>query len=439
MVSIVQSSRDTRATVLYNEQKLTEKKAVFLGAFNYWQEDAELTLNDKLHRLRDLTTLNERSHAHTIHFSLNYHPGQQLEDRKMRQLAREFLREVDFGDQPALVYRHLDAGHPHAHIVTVNIRPDGSRIPNDKRAPHYLQKVCSELEQRHGLIPAGMHTAINHLREEQQYAQRLEYGKTPTKTGIQTVLAHVLPNFNYTSIEGLNAVLSLYHVQADRGSEYGRMYQSRGLYYRMIDERGVKVGAPIKASSLENKPTLDYLDKKCLSNQLTRQQYMKRMQDKVTIATSIGNPASLQTWKEDLSREGVEVVTMRTPVRRKHSPIGEERRENAGPRPEFDGHGFYYVDVRRRVVLRDTDLGSEFTAESILRKTGLDTQLERLALNRKLELQPNQRSLLERSDPDPQQKLRLLIDLSRQHDRIVAARPSRQEELRHQHRQRLGG
>ncbi len=437
MVSIVKSSRDTRSTVLYNEQKLTEKKAVFLGAFNYWQENADLTLNDKLHRLRDLTSRNERSQAHTIHFSLNYHPAQQLEDRKMRQLAREFLREVEFGDQPALVYRHLDAGHPHAHIVTVNIRPDGSRIDNDKRAPHYLQKVCSELEKRHDLMPAGMHIAINHMCEEQQYAQRLEYGKTPTKTGIETVLAHVLPNFNYTTIEELNAVLSLYRVQADRGSEYGRMYQSKGLYYRMIDERGVKIGAPIKASSLENKPTLDYLEKKCLANQLARQQYLKRMQDKVAIATSIGNQASLQTWKEDLSRDGVEVVTLRTPIRRKHAPIGEERPENTSPRPEFDGHGFYYVDVKRRAVLRDTDLGPEYTAESILRKTGIDSQLQRLAFRRKLELQPNQRSLLEQSNPDPQQKLRLHLELSRQYDRIVAARLDRQEELRLHHRQHL--
>jgi hypothetical protein len=215
------------------------------------------------------------------------------------------------------------------------------------------------------------------------------------------------------------------------------MYQSRGLYYRMINERGVKIGAPIKASSLDNKPTLDYLEQRYLANQLTRQQHLKRVQDKVTIATSIGNTASLQTWKEDLSRDGVEVVTLRMPVRRKHAPIGEGHPEYAGPRPQFDGHGFYYVDFKRRAVLRDTDLGPEYTAESILRKTGLDKQLHRLALNHKLELQPGQRSLLERPDPDPQQKLRLLLELSHQHNVIVTARLDRQEELRPQHRQRL--
>lgn len=437
MVSIVESSHSTRNTVLYNEEKLEHNKAIFLGAFNYWQEDSQLTMDDKLQRLRDLTELNERSQAKTIHFSVNFHPDEQLEDRKMRQIAREFLQKIDFGDQPALVYRHLDAGHPHAHIVTVNIRPDGSRIDNDKRSPHYLQNVCAELAQRHRLMPAGMHTAVNHRREEKEYALRLEYGKTPTKTGIETVLAHVLPKFNYTTLEKLNAVLKLYNVQADRGSEYGQMYQSRGLYYRMIDEKGVKVGAPIKASSLENKPTLDYLESLYLDNRLTRRQYIERIQNKVAISLVMSNTSSLGTWRKTLIRESVEVVIPRIPLKRKHAPEGEERSEKPAIQPPFDGHGFYYVDFGCRAVFRDTDLGANYTAESILRKTGIDKQLESLALNRQLELQPKQRTMLERADADPQQKVRLLLDLSQQHDQIVANRLAQERELRQRHRPRL--
>jgi hypothetical protein len=43
---------------------------------------------------------------------MNYHPAEQMEDRKMRQLAREFLQKLDFGEQPALVYRHLTRAIP---------------------------------------------------------------------------------------------------------------------------------------------------------------------------------------------------------------------------------------------------------------------------------------------------------------------------------------
>src|ERR1700759_3624635 len=102
MVSIVKSSQDVRRTVLYNEQKVTEDKALFLGAFNYWQDDARLTLEDKLQRFDDLGMLNERSRAHTIHISLNFHPDDQLTDKKMRQIAAAFMEKIGFSEQPWL-------------------------------------------------------------------------------------------------------------------------------------------------------------------------------------------------------------------------------------------------------------------------------------------------------------------------------------------------
>lgn len=423
MISIVESSRDTRSTLLYNEQKLEENKAIFLGAFNYWQEDHELTFDAKLTRLRDLTALNERSQAKTIHFSLNYDPADQLEDRKMRSLAREFLQKIDFGDQPALVYRHLDAGHPHSHIVTVNIRSDGSRIDNNKRAPHYMQKICAELERKHGLKQSGMHGALTHWQKERRPALRLEYGKGPTKPGIQRVLDYVLPAYNYTNLEELNAVLGLYRVQADRGSEFGLMYKSGGLYYRMLDNEGVKIGAPVKASAFQDRPTLATLEQKFDLNRLSRDHHLEHLQKKVDISLCFGDTSSVSTWRQSLRQDGVEVVIPRIPTRRKHTPPGEEA---ASPTlaPPFDGHGFYYVDFNRKIACRDTALGSGYSAESILRRTDLDKKILRLAQDPNVELKPRQ-------------KLHLLLDLSKQHNDIIAAKQNRQEDLRLQNRQRL--
>src|SRR5580692_11544606 len=113
MVAMSEPSRDARQTLLYNEQKLEQGQARFLGAFNYWQEDDQLTFDDKLHRLQKQMVLNERSQAKIVHLSLNFHPDDQLTDKMMRRIAAEFMQKIDFADQPVLVYRHLDAGHPH--------------------------------------------------------------------------------------------------------------------------------------------------------------------------------------------------------------------------------------------------------------------------------------------------------------------------------------
>lgn len=434
MVAIVESSGDTRRTLLYNEEKLTEGKALFLGAFNYWQEDAQLTFDDKLARLRDLAVLNERVQQHTTHFSLNFHPDDQLPDKKMRQIAQEFLHNVDLGDQPALVYRHIDAGHPHIHIVTTNIRPDGSRIVNDKRDPHYMQKICAQLDQRHQLIPVV-------TRQHQSLISspsRLEYGKSPTKTGITGVLDHVLDKFAYTSLDELNAVLSLYRVRADRGSEYGQMYRSKGLYYRMIDEKGVKIGAPIKASSFPQRPTLEYLEQKYEAHRPIKQQHMQTVRTWVDWSLRGDDPSSLAEWRQVLQRDKIQVVTPRVPVPRRQKGSSSDEIPIISPAPRIhDGHGFFYINFSNYTVYRDTDLGPNYTAAAILQRTRLEENIQTLAMNRQLTLTPKEQSLIRQPDPDPTQKLHLLLRLSAQNDHLQTMRESESLDLRQTQRHRI--
>jgi hypothetical protein len=56
-------------------------------------------------------------------------------------------------------------------------------------------------------------------------AQRVNYGKSPTKRGIVNVLDAVLPKYKYVSLAELNAVLKLYNLTADRGKEEGIIFR----------------------------------------------------------------------------------------------------------------------------------------------------------------------------------------------------------------------
>jgi hypothetical protein len=429
MLARPEATRDTRLTLLYNEEKLAEEKALFLGAFNYWQEDNELTFEDKLQRFRDLSVLNERSLAQTIHISLNFHPDDELRltDKNMRKVAVEFMKAISFENQPWLLYRHLDAGHPHCHIVTINIRPDGNRIENDLRSTPSLARICAGLEEKYDLTPAGETDWQRRLRPDLSHrpptappldsfgrpagAQRLTYGEFPTKTGITRVLDHVLENYNYTSLDHLNALLSLYHVRADRGSEHGRMYHNRGLYYRMIDDRGKKIGAPIKASSFPQRPILNYLEEKFEKNLLVRQQDLEqRLESRVRteIDWTLVNykPPSLQTLIKDLQKESITLVL-----------------------PDKPGQGFFYVDFSNNAVHRDTDLGPQYTASAILQRTGLDRELEIFALQHVQILKPKDRSLLDPPNADPDKKLHLFLQLSDRHAQWAEHQQQQQQAL----------
>ena len=425
---MTEPSRDARQTLLYNEQKLEQGQARFLGAFNYWQDDNQLTFETKLERLRHQMVLNERSQAKTVHLSLNFHPVDELTDTKMRQIAAELMPKIDFADQPALVYRHLDAGHPHMHIVTTNIRPDGSRIKNDLRSPHHLMEICTELEIRHCLTPA-----FRKITAQRQSVQRVQYGQMPTKTSISQVLDHVLNTFAYTSLDELNAILSLYRVRADRGREESLMYRSRGLYYRALDDNGIKIGAPIKASAFDQDWKLDYLQQRFVANQSLQQEQLQRVRTMIDWTFYKRTPDSLGEWKNQLIREKLRVVTPVAPARRKRQQLSPSSSITPAA---YDGHGFFYVDFSFNVVFRDTVLGQKYTADAILQRAGLDQTIQRLAASQELTLTPKDRILFQQSDPEPAEKLRTLLRLSHQHDHIQELKRQETQKLRQTQRLR---
>lgn len=456
MLAIVEPAMSTRGAVQYNEEKVKQEQACFLDAHNFLQEKEELTIRDKLQRFRDLTSLNERSRKHCIHFSVNFPPKDDLTDQQMKRITTDFMKAIDFGDQPWLLYRHVDVGHPHAHIVTVNIRPDGSRISNDKRSPHYLQQTCFQLEQRYGLTPMfQMPDLFNEQRETPQYkqaqegAQTVNYGERPTKTAIAEVLEYVNKEYAFTSFEAYNALLSRYNVRADRGREGSPMYQNKGLYYRVIDDRGMKLGAPIKASAFHLPVTMDKLEEKY---QLSQQRVLESVQSvQVNIDWSLHGdprPYSLSTLREDLSDKRIDLVI---PALRQSNPRGWQQRvtdlldkdrpdsEKIAVKPD-DGHGFFFVHWGNKAVVRDTEIGESYTADALLQRTGIEKALQKMHHDSYFKLSNAQEAILRPDYPDTAQARRLLLQLSPLHDKVVEKQMEELQELtqRHSHRMRHG-
>jgi hypothetical protein len=157
------------------------------------------------------------------------------------------MRQIGFGDQPYLVYQHHDAGHPHLHLVTTNIKADGKRIALHNLARNQSMKASKEIEKEFSLIKAEEKLRLHYTLKPVDI-QRALYGKAETKRAITNVLDHILPTYKYASLAELNAVLQQYNVIADRGGENSRIYQGKGLVYRIIDNNKQKVGVPVKAS-----------------------------------------------------------------------------------------------------------------------------------------------------------------------------------------------
>ncbi len=452
MLAITESACDIRSPLQYNEQKVEEGQAHLLDAHNFLQEKEELTIRDKTQRFRDLDELNERSQKHIVHITLNFPPKDELSDLQMKRIATDFMQAIDFGDQPWLLYRHTDVGHPHAHIVSTNIRPDGSRISNDLRSQHHLMQTCFKLEERYGLTPVFQMPDLfqeQELKPHQEHYRhdcpsRITYGERPTRTAVSEVLEHVNKEYAFTSFDAYNAALSLYNVRADRGREGSAMYQNHGLYYRVIDEAGKKLGAPIKASAFHLPVTMERLEEKY---ELSRQWVQKSAQSvEARIDWSLHNhprPYSLSAFGEDLSKNGIDLVI---PALRQPNPRGWQQRvtdlldntrlqsEKPLIKPD-DGHGFFYVDWNHKAIVRDTEIGQSHTAEAILQRTGIDKELHKMHRDHYFKLSNAQEGILRPDYSDTAETRRLLLRLSPVHDKIVDKQLELQEQqtlaLRH--------
>ena len=304
--------------------------------------------------------------TNTLHISLNFHNSDMLSKEKIAEIADEYMHKIGFGEQPYLVYQHHDSGHPHLHIVTTNIKADGKRIDTFNIGRNQSEKARQELELKYKLIQAaGRRITAEEIRP---ISQKIQYGKSETKRAITNVLDHVLKNYKYSSLPELNAVLKMYNVIADRGSENSRIYQNNGLVYRVLDEKGNKIGVPIKSSAIYSKPGLKFLELKFHENESAKQQYKQRLKNAIDVALSRKPGSSLSSLMDALKRENINAVL----------------RQNK----EGFIYGITYVDFKTKCVFNGSDLGKEYSATALMERCNVQTeklQKQRMKLTQEIE------------------------------------------------------
>src|SRR5699024_6799274 len=131
------------------------------------------------------------------------------------------------------------------------------------------------------------------------------YGKSETKAAISSIVRSVVAGYKFASLPELNAVLRQFNVTADRGREGSRMYEKKGLIYSLVDEKGNKVGVPIKASSIYGKPTLSNIEKLYAPNKTSRRPYGERLKYILDKALATG---SQKEFTDLLKKQQVRVL-----------------------------------------------------------------------------------------------------------------------------------
>jgi hypothetical protein len=123
------------------------------------------------------------------------------------------------------------------------------------------------------------------------------------------------------------------------------------LLYRVVDEKGDRVGTPIKASGIWFKPTFPYLEKRFAENKVARQPHRQRLMTAIDWALH-GRKLSLDELAEVLRKEQVTLVI----------------------RQNKDGvvYGLTYIDKKTQCVFNGSDLGRAYSANAVMERLRQD-------------------------------------------------------------------
>lgn len=347
MVAKITIPRSIEAALNYNEKKVLKGSAVCLQAVNYLQEAGEMNFYQKLAGFQRLNSLNERATTKTLHVSLNFDPSEKLKENKLLKIASDYMRKIGFGEQPYLVYKHEDAGHPHIHIVSTTIKADGSRINTHNIGRNQSEKARKEIEAAYGLVKAERQQQLRSPLIKPVEVAKVIYGKTETHHGISNVVSAVFSSYRFCSLPEYNAALRQFNVVADRGKEEGRIYKNRGLVYRVLDANGIKTGVPVKASSVGCKPTLNNLERKFATNATAKESLKPFVKTKLDECLA-QSPSTVNELTELLKQKNIYTLL----------------RQNAEGRL----YGITFVDNQIKCVFNGSDLGKGYSVIAIQSK-----------------------------------------------------------------------
>jgi hypothetical protein len=88
-----------------------------------------------------------------FHGILSFYPGEKIEDKKMKEIATEYLREMKIVDTQFAIVKHTDKNHSHLHIIANLVNNKGEAI-KDNWIGLKGKKVSQKLTRHYGLKEA---------------------------------------------------------------------------------------------------------------------------------------------------------------------------------------------------------------------------------------------------------------------------------------------
>lgn len=335
MVAKISIGSSLYGALSYNGEKMNKEQGRVLGANKIiLPADGQIDITRMVENFNAFMPKTGKTKKPVLHISLNPHPDDRLTEQQYEILAREYLEKLGFGEQPYIIYKHMDIDRHHIHIVTVNVNEQGKRLNQDflfRRS----KKITTEMEEKYNL----------HKAQREKITPDMPIKKVDPSGDIKRQVANTVKmagmRYKFQTMGEYNAVLSLYNIRCEQtdGRVNGREYHD--LVYFATDDDGKVIANPFKASRLGK-----------FASRTAVEGRFERAKEKIDVAPTrnrVADVLSRATDKDDFTAKlkdcGIDVVFRYT--------------------DEGRIYGVTFIDHNTMTVLNGSRLGKQFSANAI--------------------------------------------------------------------------
>ncbi|GEM63887.1 mobilization protein [Sphingobacterium faecium NBRC 15299] len=307
MIAKIGRSSNLYGALAYNQLKVQhEKGEILLTNKMIETKNGHYSVAQLAESFAPYLIANRNTEKHTIHISINPDPKDKVTNEQFQNIAEQYMKEMGYGEQPYIVFKHSDIDRSHIHIVSVSVDEEGKKI-SDKFEKMRSMKICRELETKYGLIAA--------TEKEQKYNDKIfnpvDYQAGDVKCQIASVVRHLPSYYKFQTLGEYNGLLSLFNITTEKieGELQGKLQQ--GLLYFPLNKNGEKAGNPFKASLFGKAASLKNLEEHFRKSKDDLNAHLCKQTLNAIITTALKVTMDEKGFKKQLSNQGINVVVRR--------------------------------------------------------------------------------------------------------------------------------
>ncbi|WP_302306089.1 conjugal transfer protein MobB [Bacteroides finegoldii] len=363
MVAKISTGSSMFGALAYNQNKVDNEDAkVLFSNRMLLNEDGNFSIGECMRSFEMQMPVQLSTKKPIVHISINPHPEDVLSDQQLADIAQEYMQKLGYGNQPYLVYKHEDIDRHHIHIVGLRVDENGKPL-NDKFEHRRSKQITRELEKKYNLHPAEKKE-----RTERPELKKVDYAAGDVKHQIGNAVKGACYDYRFQSFGEYKALLACYNVYAEevKGEINGKPYQ--GIVYSAMNDKGEKVGNPVKASRIGKSVGYEALERRMQkSGEVIKDKNLKE-HTRRTVAAVMKTADNRRELERQLKQKGIDVLF---------------RQNNSGRI-----YGVTFIDHNNRVVLNGSRLGKEFSANMFNETYSADTRSQKPELALPQERQP---------------------------------------------------